>query len=133
MKKELLIITYIVLLIFIIIGAFLIWYYGIKPSHIYEFTLEDYTYYLEEFSSDKAVGPINNADEAREKGVAVLCEAFSEETVLNQKPFIVSCDQNTNSWKISGSLFPIPSMHGGVAHIIIDGSSGDVLAMWHTK
>ena len=133
MKKEWLIIICVVLLVFITIGAFFAWHYVIKPSQVYEFSLEDYTYYLEKFSSDKVAEPINNADEAREKGIAILCEAYGEKTILSQKPFIVSCDQNTNSWMISGTLPPVPLILGGVAHIIIDGSSGDVLAMWHTK
>ena len=47
MKKERHIIICVVLLVFITIGAFFAWHYVIKPSQVYEFSLEDYTYYLD--------------------------------------------------------------------------------------
>ena len=132
-KRALLISLCIILVIALITGLPLVWYYWIRPLQVDDFVLEDYAYYLEEFSSKKIVGAITNASDAREKGVAVLTDVYSKDVILGEKPFVVNYDENTDSWLISGSKPPVPFMLGGTAHIIINGSDGNVLAIWHEK
>lgn len=66
-KRTLLVSMCVVLAIAIIIGLPLVWYYWIRPLQVGTFALNDYAYYLDEFSSDEAVGTITNAGDAREK------------------------------------------------------------------
>lgn len=130
-KRTLKAVVCVVLAIALLIGGFLAWHYWISPLRVGEFALEDYAYFLEEFSFDKNVGAITDAREAREKGLAVLAEIYGED-VRDQKPFKVSFDEAADAWLIAGSLPPVPMMVGGTAHIII-ASGGDVLAVWHEK
>ena len=132
-KRALLVSVCIILVFSIIVGLLLAWHYWIRPSRIYDFALEDYTVVLEEFSSDEVVGPIADASDAREKGIAVLIDVYGEDLILGEKPFIVFYDKNTDAWMVCGSLPPILFILGGTAHIIINGSDGKVLAVWHEK
>lgn len=132
-KRILLIFVCIILVFSIIVGLPLAWHYWIRPSRIYDFALEDYTVDLEEFSSDEVVGPIADASDAIEKGISVLIDVYGEDLILGEKPFIVFNDKNTDAWMVCGSLPPIPFILGGTAHIIINGSDGKVLAVWHEK
>lgn len=132
-KKALGISLWIILALALIIGLFLGWYYRIRPSRIGEFTAEDYTYYLEKFPSNTVVGAITDARDARKKGVAILTDIYSDDVISGEAPFVVYYDEQTDSWLICGSMPPIPFMRGGIGKIIIRGSDGDVLAVWHEK
>ena len=132
-KRVLCVSMCIVLAIASIIGLYLAWYYWIRPLRTYDFALENYTRYFEEFSSDEVVGPITDASDAREKGVSVLVDVYGEDVVRGEKPFLVGYDNNSDTWMVVGSLSPNPLMLGGTAHIVINGSDGAVLAVWHTK
>ena len=132
-KRALFVSVCIILVFSIIVGLPLAWHYWIRPSRIYDFALEDYTRNLEEFTSDEVVGPIADASDAREKGIAVLIDVYGEDLILGEKPFIVGYDKNSGAWMVCGSLPPVPFMLGGTAHIIINGSDGKVLAVWHEK
>ena len=131
-KKALLIVCSILVVIAFLIGGFHAWYFWIRPLKVYEFSLEEQVHHLEEFPSDEVVGPITNAREAREKGVAVLMDVYGEEKILDEKPYIVFYDETADAWMVAGSLPPVFIL-GGTAHIIINGSDGDVLAVWHEK
>jgi len=122
-----------VILIVLLIGLYLIWFYWISPLQVGSFTLADYTQNIEKFPSEKVVGPITDAKQAKEKGTVALMDVFGEEKILGEKPIRVCYDENTDSWLVYGSLPPIPFMLGGVAKVIIRGSDGAVLALWHEK
>lgn len=132
-KRILLVSLCVILVIALLTGIPLAWHYWIRPLWIHDFALEDYTRNLEEFSSDEVVGPIANASDAREKGISVLIDVYGENVIMGEKPFIVFYDKNTDAWMVRGSLPPIPFILGGTAHIIINGSDGKVLAVWHDK
>ena len=124
-----------ILTIAIIVGLYLAWYYLLRPLRTYDFALENYTRPIEnpDFTYDEVLGPIDDASDAREKGVSVFIDVYGEDIIRNEKPFLVGYDQNTDTWMVVGSLSPIPLTLGGVAHIVINGSDGAVVAVWHTK
>ena len=84
-KRALFVSVCIILVFSIIVGLPLAWHYWIRPLRIYDFALEDYTRDIEEFSSDEVVGPIANASDAREKGIAVLIDVYGEDLILGEK------------------------------------------------
>lgn len=133
MKRAFMVIGGVLLLIVAIISAVHVWHYCIRPSIVGDFDLNDYSLELDKFPHDGIVGPINDANAAKEKGIEELKVVFGEEQINNEKPFTTYYDKATNTWLLVGSLPVRPFQFGGVAHIIINGSDGDVLAVWHTK
>ena len=124
-----------ILTIAIIVGLYLAWYYWLRPLRTYDFTLENYTFFIEhpENAYDEVLGPIADANDARRKGISVLIDVYGEDVIRSEKPFLVGYDQSSDTWMVIGSLSPIPLTLGGVAHIVINGSDGAVVAVWHTK
>ena len=108
-------------------------------GYLGEYDITNYECQIEQFPSEKNVGPITDADDAIEKGVLVLTELYGAEEINDEKPFAAYYDPNSDTWLIRGSLPPavrysngysfVPM--GGVAKIIINTSDGDVIAVWH--
>ena len=60
----------------------------------------------------------------------ILIEKYGTQ-IKKQKPYKVFYDETNDVWMVTGTL---PSnKKGGVANIIIDNSTGKVLAIWHSK
>lgn len=126
MKNKSIIIS-VLLLVVIVVGAIVV---GVNTQKVGEFDLNDYTDMVEEFPSDKVLGPVTSAKDAKEKAETVWLEIFGEE-VKEEKSYGVSYDIDTGTWLVQGHL-PI-YMVGGTAHILIRESDGAVLAVWHYK
>ena len=64
----------IILAIALIVGLYLAWYYWLRPLRTYDFTLENYTFFIEhpENAYDEVLGPIADANDAREKAFLFL-------------------------------------------------------------
>ena len=121
------------IVIALIVFLSLVWNRYIEPTRTSQFELKDYEYYLTEFPYEKFVGPIDDSRTAKEKGIAVLKEIYGDEIAEEEAPFYVSYDRQNDAWLIHGSLPMLPLMDGGVGYVILSGTDGDVLAVWHTK
>ncbi len=95
------------------------------------FSLDEEPYYLlmmEKFPSDKKLGPIATAEEARDSAVKEWVELFGDK-VYGKEPYQVFFDADAGVWLVTGSL---PKGYvGGVPYIIIRQSDGKILAVWH--
>lgn len=126
MKKKVLIIAA-SLAVAIVAAAIVI---SVCTENLYDFDLDFYAEEIDQFPSDKVLGPVTSAKDAKKKAEAVWVEVFGEE-VKQEKPYGVSYDIDTGTWLVQGHLPKY--MVGGVAHILIRESDGAVLAVWHYK
>lgn len=126
MKKKVLIIA--ASLAVAIIAATIV--ISVRTENLYDFDLDFYAEEIAQFPSDKVLGPVTSAEDAKEKAESVWLEVFGEE-VKQEKPYGVSYDKDTGTWLVQGHLPRY--MVGGVAHILIRESDGAVLAVWHYK
>lgn len=94
------------------------------------FKLKDYSYYIENFPSDKVLGSINSAQTAKENAEVIWVEIYGEST-KEKKPYEVSFDDENQVWFVQGTL--PKNWDGGVPHILIQKADGTVLAVWHDK
>ena len=94
------------------------------------FTVDEYRRYIEDFSSDENVGPIVDAEDAAQKAEEVWIRIYGED-IKDERPYIVSYDEENGVWMVKGSLPPFAL--GGVANILIENDTGKVLAVWHGK
>ena len=99
-------------------------------SKVEKFNVSDYSRYIDQFPSDKVLGPINSAKIAKEKAEVIWIELYGEE-VKQKKPYSVFFDEIHGIWMIQGSL--TENWIGGVPYIIIQKSDGKILAVWHEK
>lgn len=94
------------------------------------FDIATYSKYIDEFPSEKILGPISDRKTAKEKAESLFREIYGD-SVKSKKPYTVSFDEKSQVWLVEGSL---PENHdGGVPHILIRKSDGKVLAVWHDK
>lgn len=94
------------------------------------FELSDYQYYIDNFPSERILGKINNSKDAAKKAENVWIELYGED-IKNEKPYQIFYNSQNDVWLIQGSL--PPNTLGGVANILIEGSTGKTLAVWHDK
>ncbi len=131
MNKNL-IISVVCIMIFLIVGGVVYMAFFNKPDDkVNEFSLSEYNNYIENFSSDKILGKIDNEKIAKEKAESVWIDLYGEQIKREKKPYIVSFDPNNEVWLVTGSL--PKNMLGGVPYIIIQKHDGKVLAVWHDK
>jgi len=106
----------------------------IRAPKIKDFKINEYNRYIDEFQSDKVLGPIDNAKTAKEKAESVWIEMFGE-SIKQEKPYKVFFDKSNDVWLVTGSMHRslFGEVKGGVANIIIKKSDGKVLAVWHDK
>ena len=105
-----------------------------KNAEVGKFSIDDYSYYIENFATDINVGKIENAETAIKKAEELWLETYGEETLKDEKPYRAFFDEENKCWYIKGT-FEQPlfgSKTGGVAKVIFD-SEGNVLALWHEK
>lgn len=92
------------------------------------FNVDEYQEYIEKYPSDETVGNVDDEKDLVKKAEAILIEKYGNQ-IKKQKPYKVFYDETNDVWMVTGTL---PSnMKGGVANIIIDNSTGKVLAVWH--
>lgn len=94
------------------------------------FNVDEYQEYIEKYPSDETVGNVDDEKDLVKKAEAILIEKYGNQ-IKKQKPYKVFYDETNDVWMVTGTL---PSnKKGGVANIIIDNSTGKVLAIWHSK
>lgn len=94
------------------------------------FDITTYSKYIDEFPSEKILGPISDRKTAKEQAESLFLQIYGD-SVKSKKPYTVSFDEKSQVWLVEGSL---PKNHdGGVPHILIRKSDGKVLAVWHDK
>ena len=112
-----------------------------KTPDVDYFHVEDYEYFVNQFPSDRVLGPIDSAEMAKEKAEFVWIEIYGYE-VQDKKPYKILYDKENRIWMVQGELnlnfltdnkeLIIPAF-GGVPYIIIQEWDGKVLAVWHDK
>ena len=118
--------------IIIIVGVFV--YINNKKinsdiKEIDSFRIGDYQDYLE-YSSTDNLGPIENVDDLLKKVETTWISKYGE-CIKKETPYVVLYDEESKVWLVHGSLRS--NNKGGVAYILVDDSTGNVLAMWHEK
>ena len=101
-----------------------------SQSSVGSFSVDDYQYYIDKFPSSEVVGSITSAKDATKKAETIWLRVYGKD-VLSKKPYQVFFDSANEVWMVQGRLPPF--MDGGVPYILIDGASGNVLAVWHDK
>lgn len=95
------------------------------------FDIDDYAEEIEEFSTWRLnVGPIKDAEDAAAKADAIFKEKYDESSLERQRPYIVLYDEEADAWLIHGK-WPEEGVDGGSAYMIVRGSDGKVIAVWH--
>jgi hypothetical protein len=104
----------------------------LRKEVINHFSLDDYDYYinLNRYSSDRILGPVDDAEIAKEKAEDVWIELFGD-SVTGKRPYQVMFDETNEVWLVQGTL--PKKMLGGIPYIIIQKTDGKVLAVWHDK
>lgn len=105
--------------------------YLYKNPKVSDFDISEYSECIERFPSDRNVGPVDDAYTAREKARMVWAEMWGKEAVTRCRPHVVSYDPENEVWLVKGTL-PKGKL-GGVDYILIEKSTGDVIAVWGTK
>ena len=130
--KKIFVLVVIIFILTVIGGAIIILFHSNKHHSIKEFDVLEYQWEIENFSFEKNVGQIDDADTAIEKAKDLWSENYS--TVNNQpydpikkRKIEVFFDQHNDCWLVKTTL---PSnTKGAVPHTIIE-KDGTVLAVW---
>lgn len=106
---------------------------NVNPSDIGDFSLADYQWPIENFPSDKNVGPIEDANMAIERAKELWIEKYSivagrPYNPINGLKIEVAYDTNAECWLMNGTV--PPNRLGGVPYAIIH-KDGKVIAVWH--
>lgn len=118
------------------IAVFAVWYAG-GVTEVGTFDLEDFAYELHRFPPDAQIDalienhPVRTSEDALKIAEKVWFELFGEDTIISERPYIVSFDKKNGVWLVSGTLNGYEM--GGVANILIRKSDSAVLAVWHDR
>lgn len=133
MNKKLILYRIVIVLIVILIGGG-IYISFLKKTKTDEtigtFKLTDYSYFIENFPSDKVLGSVDSARLAKENAEAIWIETYGE-SIKETKSYIVSFDYENKVWLVQGTLQK--NLKGGVPCVLIQKEDGKVLAVWHSK
>ncbi|MBS5843989.1 MAG: hypothetical protein KIC77_11005 [Clostridiales bacterium] len=129
-KKTIVIICAIILFIGGVVAILL---FNQKPK-VGQFNFVEYSNYIIDFPSNIVLGPVNNAESAKDKAQSVWLQLYGE-SIKDEKPYQVFFDESNEMWLVTGSMPKclFDTTKGGVANIIIRKSDGKVLAVWHDK
>ncbi len=133
MKRRGLVLVIIGVTLIVIGGSIIVLLNLKKQLDVGEFSLVKYQWEIENFSSDKNVGKVDNPSIAIEKAKELWIEKFSAingqpYNPINGRKIEVSYDSEEECWHINGTL--PPNTLGGVPHAIIR-KNGEVVAVWH--
>ena len=114
-------------------GVVAILLFNQKPK-VGQFNFVEYSNYIIDFPSNIVLGPVNNAESAKDKAQSVWLQLYGE-SIKDEKPYQVFFDESNEMWLVTGSMPKclFDTTKGGVANIIIRKSDGKVLAVWHDK
>ena len=123
-----------VILLLLIVGVSII-LSSCKDMQVGVFSLDEYTEYMETFSSEEFLGSINTAEVAVEKAEMLWEKRYGKAIIEKVKPFKVCYDKLNEAWLVNGTFHKsiLTSTKRGTAHIIIRKIDGRVLAVWHDK
>ena len=97
------------------------------------FKLSDYEDQLDLFPREENFGPITDIETLLEKTETLWVEVYGR-NVKNEKPYLVYFDKEASAWLVQGTFHnPNGNKKGGVANMLVDHETGDVLAVWHDK
>lgn len=113
MKKKILSICVIILVLSFVGGVAMLIF---SPSgKVGSFDIAAYNKYIDEFPSEKILGPISDRKSAKEKAESLLREIYGD-SMKSKKPYTVSFDEESQVWLIEGSL--PKNSDGGVPHVL---------------
>lgn len=130
-KKRLLIGAAVVLVIAIAVAVVVV----VDRNRVKSFSVQDayYQQMLEEFEINCMGDPVNSPKQARKAAENIWIETFGEETIKDEKPYLVYYDEAEGVWLVTGSMPILPIYRlGGVAKVLIR-EDGMILAVWHEK
>ena len=118
------------LIIVILIGGVCMIIIQNKPPNVKTFELNDYQYYIDCFPFEENVGNVIDAKDVIKKAENVWISLYGE-SVKKEKPYQVFYDKKNGVWLVRGSLRS--NIKGGVANILIQNETGNIIAVWHDK
>lgn len=101
-----------------------------KSPDIKSFDVNEYQYYINNFSVEDNLGLITDSKDLLKKVEAIWIKTYGRH-VKNQKPYKIFYDKENSVWLVHGTLQS--NISGGVAYILVDNNTGDVLAIWHGR
>lgn len=105
----------------------------LQRSKVGSFSLNDYTSYMEDFSSDSQVSPIHTPDDARRTAKEIWKGRYDKSfPPFTFRTMAVSFDENSRVWLVNEEMHSFFTFVGGTAHILIH-EDGKVIAVWHDK
>ena len=115
-KKTIVIICAIILFIGGVVAILL---FNQKPK-VGQFNFVEYSNYIIDFPSNIVLGPVNNAESAKDKAQSVWLQLYGE-SIKDEKPYQVFFDESNEMWLVTGSMPKclFDTTKGGVANIII--------------
>ena len=133
MNKKLILYEIRILLIIILIGGG-IYLFFLKKTKTNEtigtFELADYSYFIDNFSSDQVLGSVESTRLVKENAEVIWIKIYGE-SIKENKPYKVSFDDKNQVWLVQGTLQK--NRVCGVPYILIQKKDGKVLAVWHDK
>ena len=145
MKRKMLFLTFIVVLLFSYLFFVNLWRSNIGRYSSFSIETEnedliiccnDYCVNREYEENEWLLGEITDESDARIKAELALSEVYGSKNMKEQRPFLAYYDEKSDVWLVVGQMpFPcrIILCVGGTAHIVLDGATGKVLAIWHDK
>ena len=113
-----------------IAGGIYLWGVRNRIPQIQTFEICNYQYYIDNFPEQEKVEPVSDIADLLKSVEEIWLRKYGVD-IKKQKPYQVFYDNENEVWLVTGSVRPITE--GGVAYILIDGITGDVLAVWHDK
>lgn len=129
MVKRKVFFIFLIILLWLIGGIFVVIIKNKSPE-IKTFEVSEYQYYIDNFSSEDNLGFISDSNDLLKKVEVIWIKQYGER-IKNQKPYQVFYDEVNGVWLVHGTLQS--NMMGGVANILVDNDTGEVLAVWHDK
>ena len=122
--------VFILILFIVLIGSAIIVIIHNKSPDINTFSVSEYQYYIDNFPSEENMGKISDSNDLLNKVEAFWINKYGER-IKSEKPFQVFYDEKNEIWFVRGTLRS--GLLGGVANILVENSTGRVLAVWRDK
>lgn len=122
--------AFFILIIIVLLGGVCMIIIQNKTPNVKAFELNEYQYYIDNFPSDENLGSIVSLNDLLRKVERIWIEKYGE-GIKKQKPYQVFYDEINDVWMVQGTLKN--ALNGGAAKILVDNSSGKILAIWHEK
>ena len=125
--------VYFLIAVLVVILAVLCVVMLLRRNKVESFSLNDYTSYMEDFSSDAQVSPIHTPDDARRVAKEIWKDRYDQSVPpFAVRTLAVSFDENSRVWLVNEEMHSFFTFVGGTAHVLIH-EDGRVMAVWHDK